>query len=359
MGNEEVEEEEVLTPWENFRKKVVQFVEHNYFLIAAVLVIIISAVYPDLGRNGGPLRTEYSISYGATCTVFLVAGVTLKTNALVEALGEFKLNAFIQGHIFVIVPCIFYALSLALRSTLNDALVDGVLMLGCLPCTINMCIVMTTSSGGNTAEALFNATLANILGIFITPAYVFSTLGVSGDVKFTDVIASLSLKVILPTAAGQILQNLPFDAVRNAIINFKPYCKRTQENCLVLVVYASFSTTFYNGVKVSPGDIFAVLGLMTITQAFIYAGTWYASGLSCLGFGIKSRIPAMFCSTHKTMAMGIPLISSMYEGDKNIGLYTIPLLLYHPAQIIFGAYFSPRILQLVEKEEREKEGKDN
>ena len=40
--------------------------------------------------------------------------------------------------------------------------------------------------------------------------------------------------------------------------------------------------------------------------------------------------------------LGIPLITSIYEGNASVGLFTIPLLIYHPSQIIFGSYMAPR-----------------
>ena len=42
----------------------------------------------------------------------------------------------------------------------------------------------------------------------------------------------------------------------------------------------------------------------------------------------------LFCSTHKTVAMGIPLITTIFEDSASLGLYTLPLLLYHPLQVL-------------------------
>lgn len=41
----------------------------------------------------------------------------------------------------------------------------------------------------------------------------------------------------------------------------------------------------------------------------------------------------LFSSTHKTVALGIPLISAIFEDSENIGLYSVPLLIYHPLQV--------------------------
>jgi len=217
-----------------------------------------------------------------------------------------------------------------------------------LPTTVNMCVVMTTSSQGNPSAALFNATFTNIMGIFISPAYIFWLLGAKGSVSFTDVLLSLTYKVIIPTFVGQILVNINVDVVINFLKTIKPYTKRTQETLLCLIVWATFSTTFYNKVSVSGTDIVLVLVLMGVLQAICYVVFWFELAIPFLSFSLEDRIAGMFCSTHKTLALGIPLITAIYEEYDNVGLYTLPLLIYHPAQIIFGAYISPKLARMVE-----------
>jgi sodium/bile acid cotransporter 7 len=39
--------------------------------------------------------------------------------------------------------------------------------------TINMIVVLTKAAGGDEASALINSTLANLIGVFITPALLF------------------------------------------------------------------------------------------------------------------------------------------------------------------------------------------
>ena len=185
------------------------------------------------------------------------------------------------------------------------------------------------------------------MGIFISPAYIFWLLGAKGSVSFTDVLLSLTYKVIIPTFVGQILVNVKWEPVVELLKAIKPYTKRTQETLLCLIVWATFSTTFYTGVSVSGGDIVIVLILMAALQAVCYVMFWYLFGLKSLNFSLENRIAGMFCSTHKTLALGIPLITAIYEDYDNVGLYTLPLLIYHPAQIIYGAYISPKLAKMV------------
>ena len=47
----------------------------------------------------------------------------------------------------------------------------------CLPMTVNMVIVLTKASNGDEACALLNASLGNLLGVFVTPALILGYLG--------------------------------------------------------------------------------------------------------------------------------------------------------------------------------------
>jgi len=62
------------------------------------------------------------------------------------------------------------------------------------------------------------------------------------------------------------------------------------------------------------------------------------------------RVMGLFGCTHKTVAMGIPLINSIFEDNPAVGLYTLPLLIWHPMQLVIGTMLSPRLASFVERE---------
>ena len=58
----------------------------------------------------------------------------------------------------------------------------------------------------------------------------------------------------------------------------------------------------------------------------------------------------MFGCVQKSAAVGIPLIGAIYEHDPKLaGLYTLPLLIWHPAQMILGSALVPHLAEGVEK----------
>lgn len=64
----------------------------------------------------------------------------------------------------------------------------------------------------------------------------------------------------------------------------------------------------------------------------------------------KLRVFGLFGCTHKTVAIGIPLINSIYGDNPSVGLYTLPLLIWHPIQLLIGTALSPRLVKFVERE---------
>ena len=53
------------------------------------------------------------------------------------------------------------------------------------------------------------------------------------------------------------------------------------------------------------------------------------------------------------------MINAIYESNPNVGLYTLPLLIWHPMQLVIGSALAPRIADWVEREEDQLEGENN
>jgi hypothetical protein len=49
--------------------------------------------------------------------------------------------------------------------------------------------------------------------------------------------------------------------------------------------------------------------------------------------------------------MGVPLINAIYESDPLVGLYTLPLLIWHPMQLLVGSSLAPKLLAFVKSEQ--------
>jgi sodium/bile acid cotransporter 7 len=58
-------------------------------------------------------------------------------------------------------------------------------------------------------------------------------------------------------------------------------------------------------------------------------------------FKPADTVAIMFCSTHKSLTLGIPMLKIVFQGYKYLSLISIPLLIYHPTQILLGGVLVP------------------
>lgn len=55
---------------------------------------------------------------------------------------------------------------------------------------------------------------------------------------------------------------------------------------------------------------------------------------------------------HLFQAFGLPLIGAMYENDPNVGLYTLPLLIWHPLQLFISSALVPKLKLFMQVENK-------
>lgn len=343
---------------ESIYSRICKFYTQNSFLILVVIAIILAFAYPPLGAIY--VYPQITATWIAVIFIFVMAGLGLKTQELANAFKQIPFNLFVQTFNFMAVSAIVYGVSRALVSlgALSITLADGMTIGACLPLTINMCMVLTKSSGGDEAAAVFNSAFGNMVGVFLTPLLILMYLGVEGDVKMADVFLKLSLRVVAPIVVGQLLQKFSTWAVE-FVKKYKKYFKTVQEWCLVFIVYTVFCKTFGYGPKVDPGSVFLMIALQFVLLLLVMVLSWFLLRL-LFPNQPKLRVMGLFGCTHKTVAMGVPLINAIYESSSNVGLYTLPLLVWHPMQLLIGTAIAPRLSQFVEREEeriaRSKEG---
>jgi len=166
-------------------EKVTSFVGKNVFMTGAAVSIVLAALYPDICKTGGLLKPELTVNKMAVSMIFLLSGLSLSVRDMWSAMTNYKLNSMIQIVMFGVTPLYYEGIAKIMRyAKINSHLIDGIICLGCLPTTVNMCIALTTAAGGNVASAICNAVLGNLLGIFVTPALLYHHFGHTVSLPF-------------------------------------------------------------------------------------------------------------------------------------------------------------------------------
>jgi sodium/bile acid cotransporter 7 len=331
--------------------KVVQYANKNFFLIGMFTAVIFAKIIPSLGKNGGILRPELFIGNCGVALIFLLSGLSLQTKDLTQAISNVKLNGLVQLLIFGFWPfCIGlplrYVLTRILPNLIPPALVDGILIMTTLPTTVNMCIMLTSTAGGNTASAICNAVISNLGGIVLTPLLLLKFFGASIHLPFGKMVLKLCQKVLLPVTIGQLLRNS--DRVKNFYKNHSKTFKRLQEIILLGIVWNAFCNAFGDGFGIQLKHSLVLLILLPTLHVTALAAFFKLFSLPSLRFTKGETISAMFCSSQKTLAFGLPLVNTIFQGNPNLASYCAPIMFIHPLQMAIGSFLLPTIQKFMD-----------
>jgi sodium/bile acid cotransporter 7 len=175
-------------------------------------------------------------------------------------------------------------------------------------------------------------------------------LGKTGSMPLGDVFAKLTIKVIVPLVIGQVVQKTSKKA-RELFTTHKRMVKKIQEICLIFIVYTVFCRTFEGNTGVGIGNVFLMCLYQFLLMIILLIGAWYS--LKFLFHDEPElRVMGLFGCVQKTVALGVPLIASVYKGDPNEGVYTLPILIWHPMQLILGSMLVPRLKAFIQAERK-------
>ena len=336
-------------------KNFAQYADKNYFLMGMLVAVTMAKAFPALGKNGGILRPEVVIGNYGVAIIFLLSGFSLQTSDLAKAISNVKLNGLVHLLLFAFWPyCIGlplqYLFTNVIPNLIPPGLADGLLVMTTLPTTVNMCIMLTSASGGNTASAICNAVLSNLAGILLTPLLLLRFFGTSIQLPFGKMVMKLCEKVLLPVAIGQFLRTSSW--ARSVYKQHSKKFKRLQETVLLGIVWNAFCNAFSDGFGIQLKHSLVLLGLLPALHLVMLGATFKFFSLPWLKFDKGESIAAMFCSSQKTLAFGLPLINTIFQGNPNLALYCAPLMFIHPLQMTIGSFLLPTIQKYMEDEKQ-------
>eukprot|EP00051_Salpingoeca_urceolata_P029988 m.491655 g.491655 ORF g.491655 m.491655 type:complete len:344 (+) comp30457_c0_seq1:45-1076(+) len=320
----------------------------HWFLVGIVLSISLARLYPALGIKGGPLVPEITIKYGAVGLIFFNSGLTLRSEELVTAFMNYRLHVAVQGFTLVFVPFfVSYIANLIQYSqpTFSEWLIKGLVVVGCMPPPVSSAVILTRAVGGNEAGAIFNSAFGSFLGIVVTPLLLLNFVGVTSPVPLQSIFLSLFMTVVAPLVAGQIVRYKAWSKIQPYNIPFGTIGSAT----LLLIIYATFCQTFFDGMDVDSGSLTQIAVVILLLQTAFMGGLFLAG--RWLGFPPGDVIALVYCATHKSLTLGIPMVKIVFQGHKALSLISLPLLVYHPCQILYGSLLVPWLQSWLNKQQ--------
>ncbi len=305
-------------------------VKLDWFLTGMVLAILLAALLPAPGAQGGILHPELLTKAGVAL-VFFLNGAGLSFKAMRDGIMRWRLHLLIQGATFLLFPLIG-GLFLALTwRWISPDLRIGLFYLCAMPSTVSSSVAMTSAARGNVPVAVFNATISSLIGIIITPTWMSLLLKTSGQhLDILHTFIDLCTWLVLPLVAGQLLRPL----IGAWMHRHKKLTQIADRGTILLLVYTSFCDSFAKHIW-SDNDpmtlvlvVAATLGLFFLVLNLLWQ--------ICDRFGIapQFRSAVVFCGTKKSLATGIPMAYLLFAGQPGLGLILLPIMVYHPLQLL-------------------------
>ena len=319
---------------------ILEKLKKNWFMVGIIVFILFAKMAPWIGMKGGPLHPEFTIKYIAVGIIFFNSGLSLKSEDLKAALFHYRLHLFIQSFTFIFFPlCITTLLNiLPVEDYVNKNLVKGIRVVSCMPPPVSSAVIITKAIGGNEAGAIFNSAMGSFLGIFVTPILLFTLVGIDGSVPVGNILKTLTITVVIPLALGQYVRS----HLKKWLEETKPPLSQIGSFMLLLIIYCTFCDTFSTETSQINAKDLMIVGVIifTIQSAFMYL-IFSVTAAGDIGYSKKDIVSLMFCSTHKSLTLGMPILKIIYAGDIILPFISIPLLIYHPTQILLGSVLVP------------------
>lgn len=316
--------------------------KNQAFTLALVAACVAAFLLPEPGATGGILKSEVSAKV-SVAIIFFLQGLNLRTRQILRSATRFRVLLFCQSWNYALAPAIMILLMLVAGSWIHPGVRAGLLYLAVLPTTTSSAIILTGSYRGDTATSLFNATLSNLLGVFITPIWCVALFSEAGDhfPSLGSLVLKIAILVLLPITIAQVIR----PRVRNRVEEWKPTIRVASNALIVFIVYLSFSNSVANGLweTLAGTTIASALAFACLFLLLVSSLVWTSSAIA--DSRKEQRIAAFFCGSHKTLAAGAPMASIIFANQSaaDQGLIIMPLILYHSLQLFLASIVGPRL----------------
>ncbi|KAL4976843.1 putative sodium bile acid cotransporter [Aspergillus desertorum] len=336
-------------------RRIALFILHQWLIIGIGIACLLGYFFPSVAKHGVMIRSEYSILYGAVAIVFIISGLSIPQDKLVQQLSNWDLHILVQVTSFLFIPALVLAVVHLILAGDKAGRIDrgvlvGYIFTACIPTTIASNVAMTRSAGGDDAAALAEVLIANILGPFVTAGWTVTLLPASKEfdvwrdqkeditAMYRDVFKQLGLAVLLPLAVGQLVRFLwpkqtehMYHKYKIAKIgSFWALQALSTENIIFVVLFNIALYLFLT----------AVCFFISRPPPTLCSRTTIGRWQILQQMSVEESIAVCFCGPAKSTAVNIPLLYGMWTP---VDLYikaktSVPVLLYTTEQP-FVAHF--------------------
>ncbi|WP_337187255.1 bile acid:sodium symporter family protein [Phenylobacterium sp.] len=308
-------------------------IKPDWYLILIISAGALASVLPARGdaAEGLGLATKIAIAM-----VFFLHGARLPREAVLAGLTHWRLHLTIFAATFVLFPALTLGFTRLPAWISPPELAAGLILLGCLPSTIQSSIAFVAVARGNVPAAVAAASASNLVGVFLTPALVGLLMRAEGAIS-PGAFWSIMIQLLLPFVTGQVLR--PW--IGTAVARHGALLGKLDRGTIILIVYVAFSSAVVDGVwsRLSGLDLVRLLAICAVLLAAVLAITTVAARR--LGFDKADEIAIVFCGSKKSLASGAPIAAALFT-PAIAGVAMIPLMVFHQLQLMVCAALAQR-----------------
>ncbi|KAF5959173.1 hypothetical protein HYC85_000382 [Camellia sinensis] len=334
-------------------RKLLSFASNNFLPLALVGGVLLGLVNPSLGC----LADRYYMSKFSTVGIFIISGLTLRSEEIGAAAEAWPVGIFGLGSILLLTPLFSrFILQLQLQpqefvTGITIGLVvlrpTGLAIFSCMPTTLSSGVALTRLAGGNSALALAMTVISNLLGILIVPFSISVLIanGVGVSVPTKQLFRNLVLTLLVPLLLGKVFresfkglavfvdQNRKlFSVISALLLGLVPWIQVSRSSSLLLMV--------------KPAVFLVAVGMGALLHLSLLAFNALAiQGLSTVSGGSQSMfakrenvVALLLVASQKTLPVMVAVVEQLGGALGESGLLVLPCVAAHLNQIVMDSF---------------------
>ncbi|KAG7561056.1 putative sodium bile acid cotransporter [Arabidopsis thaliana x Arabidopsis arenosa] len=314
----------------HFGNEFLSFASDNFLPLALVSGVALGFANPTLGC----LADKYSFTKISTCGIFIISGLTLRTEAIGAAVKGWPLGVFGLISILLLTPS--FSRLIMLVQLQPRELVTGLGIFCCMPTTLSSACWWQCCSCSVTVAS-------NLLGILTIPFWVSRYIAGGVGVSFpTDqLFRSLIVTLLIPLIIGKVIRE-SFKGFANFVDNNRKLFSKINAICLSLVPWIQVSRSRSLLLSVKLKVFLAAVGIGILLHlsllAFNAVSIRILSGVSGGSKNSKENTTAvLLVSSQKTLPVMVAVVEQLGGAFGETGLLVLPCVAAHLNQIMIDS----------------------
>jgi sodium/bile acid cotransporter 7 len=319
-------------------KGVIAYLKKYWFFVGIAVVVTMAFALPAVGL----FVKTYEILTIVIFLGFLTTGLTLETAAIGKQIKDVRALAAALASSLFLFPAVAYTSARLVFDAPPDWAI-GALIIGAAPVTIASGTVMTAIALGNVPLSLFICVLSNLASILTIP-FLLNLFLRFGDAPIVlpvgQMLAGLSVKVLVPTAIGQLLRPL----LKDAIAPYKKALSVFNQLIVLMIVLNAVASSSERMLQAGLG-IAAVFLFMVGLHVLFLAFNYGLARLMRLDRGSTSAFTIH--TSQKTLTVSYIVWTGHFAALYPMAL--IPAIAYHITQSIMDTLVAHRFRERAER----------